>query len=418
MAKLVVVTKGLTDLSHEVSGSWATIGRAEGSAFQIVESSVSGRHCEVQLCGQELVVRDLDSTNGTFVHGLKIIEARLEPGQTLKVGDVDLRFEAVAPAPEVPFVNTMLLKGVARGTAKATTTTGPQTGAGPAKKFQVLLVDDSREFLEVFGEMCSTLANETWQIHFATSADRALVSLQQYPIDLAVLDIGMPLVDGLQLLGIIRRRYPDVKLAVMTGLATEDNRTTGLANGAELFIEKPGSAAETKIVFNMLNDLVSWAHREGFCGTLRQVGLQEVIQMECTGRRSLILEVRNQRIHGQIYIEVGAIIHATAGELVGDKAFNRLLSLTGGEFQLKPFKSPPERTVQECWEMLLMEAARSCDEGTAGIAKEPTEGPAEESAPDSTTAVVEEAEANVADDDFVVVATYDGQWCPAAGPGK
>jgi CheY-like chemotaxis protein len=229
MAKLVVVTKGLADLSHELTGSWTTIGRDEASAFQIVESSVSGSHCEVQLRGQELAVRDLDSTNGTFVHGLKIIEAFLEPGQTLRVGDVDVLFEA-AVVPEVPFVNTMLLKGAGRGT-EMTTTAAPQMSTGPAKKYQVLLVDDSNEFIEVFGKMCSALANETWEIHFATSADRALVSLQHHPIDLAVLDIGMPLVDGLQLLGIIRRRYPDVKLAVMTSLATESNRAAGLANG-------------------------------------------------------------------------------------------------------------------------------------------------------------------------------------------
>ncbi|MBP9902887.1 MAG: FHA domain-containing protein, partial [Verrucomicrobia bacterium] len=72
MAKLVVVTEGLAGLSHEVTGSWVTIGRAEESAFQIVEASVSGRHCEVRLQADELKVRDLGSTNGTFAHGERI----------------------------------------------------------------------------------------------------------------------------------------------------------------------------------------------------------------------------------------------------------------------------------------------------------------------------------------------------------
>lgn len=420
MAKLVVVTKGLAGLSHEVTGNWATIGRADETAFQIVEPSISGRHCEVRLEGGELAVRDLDSTNGTFTHGQKITNAVLKPGQTLRVGDVDLRFEAVAVAesPVVPFVNTMLLRAGSPGNSPAVVLR-PQAGKEPAKKFHVLLVDDSREFLDVFGGMCSALANQTWEIHRATSADRSMVVLQQHPIELAVLDIGMPLVDGLQLLGIISRRYPGVKLAVMTGLVTESNRATGLANGAELFIEKPVSAEETKVVFNMLNDLVSWPHREGFSGTLRQVGLQEVIQMECTGRRSLILEIRNQQMRGQIYIEVGAITHAEAGELVGDKALNRLLSLTSGEFQLKPFKSPPQRTVEERWELLLMEAARCCDEDTAFIVKKAAERSTKTPAPEVTPATEEKAEKiDVADDDFVVVATYDGQWSPAASLGK
>ena len=117
-----------------------------------------------------------------------------------------------------------------------------------------------------------------------------------------------------------------------------------------------------KAVFTTLNELITWAQRRGFSGMLRQVGLPDVIQMECLGRNSSILEVRNQRMQGQIYIETGAIVHAVVGTLTGEKAFYRLLSLTGGEFHLQPFKPPPERTVHGQWEFLLMEAARIHDE--------------------------------------------------------
>ena len=68
------------------------------------------------------------------------------------------------------------------------------------------------------------------------------------------------------------------------------------------------------MVFNMLNDLVSWTRREGFSGALRQVGLQEVIQMECIARHSSILEIRNEQMRGEIYIEAGAITHAAVGD--------------------------------------------------------------------------------------------------------
>ena len=81
-------------------------------------------------------------------------------------------------------------------------------------------------------------------------------------MDLVVLDVRMPMVDGLQLLGIIHRRYPGMKIAVMTGNATESKRADALANGAELFIEKPVTPEGIKSVFNLLNDLVSWSRRE------------------------------------------------------------------------------------------------------------------------------------------------------------
>ena len=53
-------------------------------------AAVSGRHCEVRLQGNELLVRDLQSTNGTFVDGEPVTEAQLHEGETLSLGDVEL----------------------------------------------------------------------------------------------------------------------------------------------------------------------------------------------------------------------------------------------------------------------------------------------------------------------------------------
>jgi CheY-like chemotaxis protein len=434
MARLVVISKGVAALSHELGEHWVTIGRNDTNSFQIVETSVSGRHCEVRVKGDDLVVRDLQSTNGTFVAGQKISEGVLKPGQTLRLGEVELRLEASA-APGTSFVSKMLMTNAAPAKpppppVKAATApeTKPEAAGDPAKKFHVLFVDDSMAFLETFGGVCSVLSNGSWEIHSAPTADRALAILQDSPVDLVVLDIGIPMVDGIQLLGIITRRYPGMKIAVMTGNATEGNRATCLANGAELFIEKPVSDDGIRVVFNLLSDLVSWAHREGFTGALRHVGLQEVIQMECIGRHSSILEIRNSELRGQIYIEAGAITHAAVGPLTGDQAFHRLLSVKGGEFQLKPFKPPPQRTVQESWEFLLMDAARNLDEETAFL-RRPKPAAPNPAPPGSAPAPAAEAAAKTPPpsqddqhaalgDDIVVVATYDGKWKPVDGPQK
>src|SRR5580700_2624635 len=101
MARLVVITQGVAASVHELGEGWTTIGRADGNTFQLVEPSISGRHCEVRLHGGELLVRDLLSTNGTFVGGKKVSEAAVKPGETLRLGDVELRFES-GSAPETP----------------------------------------------------------------------------------------------------------------------------------------------------------------------------------------------------------------------------------------------------------------------------------------------------------------------------
>jgi len=346
---------------------------------------------------------------------------------------VELRFEAPASAPAdkpgTAFTSKMLVTNTKSAAPKpaepeppkpapvadAKPANPPDAAGVPPRKYQVLFVDDSLAFLETFTELCSALSNQSWEIHSAPSADRALAVLQQNQMDLVVLDIGIPMVDGIQLLGIISRRYPGIKIAVMTGKANESNRATCLAGGAELFIEKPVSPEGIKVAFNMLNDLVSWTHREGFTGTVHQVGLQEVIQMECIGRHSSILEIRNQQTLGQIYIEAGAVTHAAVGTLTGEKAFNHLLSMPGGEFQLRPFKAPPQRTVQSGWEVMLMEAARRTDEDTAFVSKKSVEDAAKPPppipVPEGKSAPP--VEHGVVGDNIVVVATYDGQWKPS-----
>ena len=415
MAKLFVLTKGLAVSSHELGADWVTIGRGDSNHFQVVEPSISGRHCEVRVKDGALTIRDLLSTNGTFVEGKKVAEAVVKSGNTFRLGDVEFRFEPTPPS--LPGDPPAKQAAKAAPSAKSAEKT---QNAQPAPRFHVLLVDDSLAFLEAFSELCGIYSEQTWQVDTASTADRALALLQETQMDLAVLDIGMPMVDGIQLLGIIHKRYPGLKIAVMTGNASEANRTASLANGAELFIEKPVSSDGSKVVFNLLHDLVSWVHREGFSGALRQVGLQEVVQMECVGNHSSILEIRNSELRGQIYIEAGAIIHAAVGKLEGQQAFHRLLSLKGGEFQVKTFQAPPQRTVNDRWEMLLMDAARANDEETVMLSRAslaPT-SPAKAAAP--VAAPVEpsgqaSAHPGAHGDDFVVVATYDGQWIPTDG---
>jgi hypothetical protein len=107
------------------------------------------------------------------------------------------------------------------------------------------------------------------------------------------------------------------------------------------------------------------------------VGLQEVLQLECRGRKSSVLEVFTGKVRGRIFICEGAIVHAESGALQGEVALYGLLALRGGEFNLLPFAEPPWRTIQGQWESLLMEAARLSDEGQRFLEPdEPEPGPA------------------------------------------
>jgi pSer/pThr/pTyr-binding forkhead associated (FHA) protein len=113
MAKLVVLSAGLNGRTHELNVDKTTIGRVDDNTFQIADPSVSSHHCEVILRGSDVVIKDLNSTNGSFINGEKITETVLKPGQTLRLGQIELQLltegmpipaptAAPAPAPSAP----------------------------------------------------------------------------------------------------------------------------------------------------------------------------------------------------------------------------------------------------------------------------------------------------------------------------
>src|SRR5438094_6717350 len=106
MPRLVLTSEGLTGRTYELKTDKTTVGRVSDNAFEIPEASVSSHHAELTLRGHDVLVKDLGSTNGTFINGEKIEEAVLKPGQILRVGMIEMRLEsgdvAAAPAPAAP----------------------------------------------------------------------------------------------------------------------------------------------------------------------------------------------------------------------------------------------------------------------------------------------------------------------------
>lgn len=232
----------------------------------------------------------------------------------------------------------------------------------PQKRKKILFVDDDVSLLEVLQQLMTHFAGGAWEVFTVPDVSKALGVLQEQRIDLLVLDIHMPLVDGLQFLNLLQRKYPNVLKVVLTGDATEHNRATCLSNGAELFLEKPRDEGGWHSVYATLHELTRFQPEEGFRGVLRRVGLQDVLQMECLARSSTVLKIHAGSVQGMVYVKDGQIIHAQCGTRTGEEAFNYLMKQGGGEFDVQPFAEPPARSIEGSWEFLLMEAARKRDE--------------------------------------------------------
>jgi pSer/pThr/pTyr-binding forkhead associated (FHA) protein len=113
MPKLVLLSEGLTGRTCELKNGTTTVGRVSDNAFEIAEASVSSHHAEITLRGNDVVVKDLGSTNGTFINGEKIEEGVLKPGQILRLGMIEMRLEtgdAAAAAATAPAASKKTLE--------------------------------------------------------------------------------------------------------------------------------------------------------------------------------------------------------------------------------------------------------------------------------------------------------------------
>jgi DNA-binding response OmpR family regulator len=229
----------------------------------------------------------------------------------------------------------------------------------------VLFVDDDDQLLSMVREVFSVLSEGGWRISTSNNHARALQILSKDRVDLAVLDFHMPLMDGMQFLQLIRRSYPGIQVVVFTGRPDPETRKGCLESGAALYLQKLITPDGFGSVFASLNALMESQAQGEFRGVMRRIGLNEVIQIECLGRKSSILEVFTDRARGRIYIHDGSIVHAESGALRGEVALYSLLALPGGEFNLATYAEPAARSISGQHEFLLMEAARLKDESSA-----------------------------------------------------
>ena len=107
----------------------------------------------------------------------------------------------------------------------------------------ILVVDDEPDVAELFRQRFRRETRQgTYVLHYAASAEEALdrLSAEIEPALLAVLsDINMPGMDGLQLLGEIKQRFPDLPVMMVTAYGDDERRRQAADFGAADFLAKP-----------------------------------------------------------------------------------------------------------------------------------------------------------------------------------
>jgi pSer/pThr/pTyr-binding forkhead associated (FHA) protein len=92
MDKIIIKVPQMPAREVELANGVHKVGRSPAADLQIEHSSVSGSHCEMMVNDGMVTVKDLGSTNGTFLDGQPVRECQVGPGQTLRLGKVEVLY--------------------------------------------------------------------------------------------------------------------------------------------------------------------------------------------------------------------------------------------------------------------------------------------------------------------------------------
>jgi CheY-like chemotaxis protein len=252
---------------------------------------------------------------------------------------------------------------------------------------KILLLDDDQDLLEVYREMLSKLPSAP-EIRVANSGARAIALLESEPFSLLVSDLNMPKMDGLQVLTIVRRRFPQLRTAVMTSLIDPQFRTRAYALGIDLFLEKPNTPQEIDIFSDCIESLLAREVDGGFRG-VQSKSLMDIVQLECLSQSSSVLKITNGSLIGRIWFENGEVIDAEAPEMQGEPAFARILAWKTGAFEILPAEPDRPRSIHSSVHGLLLDSAQALDEAQADGAAENSDNTSSATAKSGESALAE-----------------------------
>lgn len=111
----------------------------------------------------------------------------------------------------------------------------------PAK---VLIVDDEKDFVEIFSMRLSAQGEK---VSTAYNGREALAVLETNAIDVVILDIRMPGMNGIDVLKQVKKQYPLVEVILLTGHGSAETAVEGMKQGAFDYLMKPADFEDIKI---------------------------------------------------------------------------------------------------------------------------------------------------------------------------
>src|SRR3984957_3407536 len=235
-----------------------------------------------------------------------------------------------------------------------------------ASDVKILLVDDNPMVLGMLQQALSTMGSVT----VATDAADALLKAVDDLPDVMICDYRMPGMDGRQLLEKLKSRPATASIAVILMASKADiSERLSMQDPIEDYLEKPFFLKDAthkikRVVDRIALEKLSKAEStDGILrGNLSQMNVIDLVQSLEMGRKSCLLTLSRNSEKCEMYFNEGQVSHAAYGALKGDAAVFKVLSWTGGNFQINFEGKTKQQTTTLNTQGLLMEGLRQLDE--------------------------------------------------------
>jgi DNA-binding response OmpR family regulator len=232
---------------------------------------------------------------------------------------------------------------------------------------KILLIDDNPMILGMLSQALEKFA----ALDTASDSAEGLLKIVEAPPDLLITDYQMPGMDGRQLVEKLKDRAATARLPIilMATKADQNEKLKIVEDKVEDFLEKPffikDATARIKRVIDKiaLEKMQREASGDGTLrGTLQQMNVIDLLQSLELSRKTCRLVLTSGDDRSELFFTEGQINHATYGPLSGDDAVYKVLTWTGGNFQIDFTSSSTEQTITRSTQGLLMEGLRLLDE--------------------------------------------------------
>lgn len=136
MAKLILTVDGEVAGTHFIDGQRFTIGSVADSSLQLPYPGVSRMHAVIFTVGNDDILEDLNSTNGTLVNGSKVSRHILQHDDVIEIAGCQIRYRSQKAASGPSLDRTMVIKGLAPELAERTPALASQERAGAKRTGQ------------------------------------------------------------------------------------------------------------------------------------------------------------------------------------------------------------------------------------------------------------------------------------------